>query len=317
LLRASSVEIFLSSTDLRQVLEEYAAGRVENLQVQLEEGAVIIRHRVVSERLPMAVPVELRLKVREVRGTEVEAGVTWSNMPLLPGFLKELALQKAFESLPGDYANGVLAVDVADVLESLPVSFRIDAVAVNPEGIRVRLTDVIAFPFEPAAVITAEAGALVPVPSRTEQDLPEHQDYYHKLRERVKRFAAEKAPAWVQPLVPWVLAVPDFFVLMVRLARDERVPPMVKVIAGAVIAYIISPVDLIPDLIPVVGEVDDVAVALFAIQEIAQRVPSELVQEHWPGEGRVLDLAKEGIQLFKRVLPDKMIAAIRRLVTRN
>jgi uncharacterized membrane protein YkvA (DUF1232 family) len=174
-----------------------------------------------------------------------------------------------------------------------------------------------AFPLEPTALAVEPCTALVPVPSREEAKLPEHQDYYQKLREYVSRYAAEKAPRWMQPLVPWVLAVPDFFVLMVRLAKDQRVPAIVKVIAGVAVAYFIMPVDLIPDPIPLVGEVDDVAVAIFALEQIGSRVPVEVVEELWPGEGKVFDLVKEGVELFSRVLPGKMVDSIRKLITRG
>jgi uncharacterized membrane protein YkvA (DUF1232 family) len=315
-LKASSLEVFLTESDIQGALEEYASGKLESLQVELEDGVVVLRVRVVDERLPMAVPVELRVSVLGVRDTQVEAGVSWSNMPLLPGFLKELALHKAFDALPGNYDNGVMTVDVAEVLDNVPVSFRIQGLSVTREGIRVTLADVAAFPFRPAEVVTMQPGAMVPVPSVAVAVLPEHQDYYQKLRDRVKRLAATQAPKWAQAMVPWVLAIPDFFVMMVKLARDERVPTVAKVIAGATIAYFITPIDLIPDVIPFIGQMDDVAVALFAIEQIGQRIPFELIEEAWPGDESVADLVKEGTQLFRRVLPEKMVNAMLRVVNR-
>jgi uncharacterized membrane protein YkvA (DUF1232 family) len=309
------VEILFTADDLLAALQEFSAGKVENLQILLEAGAVLVRMKV-TDKLPVAVPVELRFAVRRAEQTLVEAGVTWSNMPLLPGFLKELALAKAFEALPGEYKDGIFTMDVADLLEETPVGFRIGGVHVDPGGLRVALLDVNIFPVEPFALVEV-LPALVPAPSRGAADLPEHQDYYQKLRERVARFAAAKAPRWAQPLVPWVLAVPDFFVLMVRLARDPRVPPIAKVIAGVAVAYIIAPVDLIPDVIPLIGEADDVAVALFAVEQIATRVPAHVVQENWPGQGQVLDLVKEGTNLFTQAMPAKMLVAIRRLLSRE
>jgi uncharacterized membrane protein YkvA (DUF1232 family) len=316
-LRASAVEILLTATDLEEALEGSATGKAEVTRVTLSEGVITAALKVSGDKLPMAVPVELRLSVRAVRGTEVELGVAWSNMPLLPNFLKELALQRAFEALPGQYRGGVFVVDVTDVLDQVPVHFRIGGLAIGPDGVRVSLNDVMAFPLDSMALVVEPGSSLVPVPSQAEAHLPEHQDFYQKLREKVRRFTTEKAPRWAQPLVPWVLAVPDFFVLMVRLTKDPRVPAMVKVITGVVIAYFISPIDLIPDPIPLIGEIDDVAVALFALEQIRHRVPAEVVEELWPGEGQVLDLVKEGVQLFSRVLPGKMIEAIRKLINRN
>lgn len=317
MLRASRVEVLLTATDLLEALVGHATGKAEIVGLELGDGFALLRIKATAERLPMAVPVDLRLTVRSVRETVVELGVEWSNMPLLPGFLKEIALQKAFEALPGKYENGLFVVDSTEVLEDMPVQFRIESVAVGPEAIRAVVTDVAVFPLQTAALLEAPVTAVVPVASGEEAKLEEHQDFYHKLRANMTRWADRKAPRWMQPLLPWVLAVPDFFVLMVRLARDPRVPAIVKVMTGAVIAYIITPIDLLPDALPLVGQVDDVAVALFALEQIATRVPGEVVQELWPGEGQVLDLVREGVDLFKKVLPGKMLDAIRAVISRK
>ncbi|MGE5676323.1 MAG: YkvA family protein [Mycobacterium leprae] len=316
MLKATRVELHLSSEDLEAALQEFAAGKVEELHVTLADRAVLVSLKVPVDRLPMAVPMELRFTVERVEAAAAEFGVSWSNLPLLPGFLKEKALQKGFAALPGEYRNSTLRLDVSELLQDAPVQFRLEAIEVDAEGVHIRLGDLAAFPVEPLQLASLPAG-LVPIPSTCEAELPEHQDYYQKLRERITSFTEERAPRWLGPLVPWVLAVPDFFALMVRLARDERVPASAKVLAALAVAYFITPIDLIPDPLPVIGEVDDVAVALFAIEQIAKRVPAEVVQENWPGEGEVLALVAEGTRLFARVLPGKTLDAIRRMLAKE
>lgn len=317
MLRASSVELALTVTDIEEALESFSAGSLKELRVELENGAILLRHKITLDRLPMAVPVEVRFTLRAAHGTAIELGVTWSNMGLVPGFLKELALQKAFEPLPGRYEDGTYHIDLAEVLDHVPVAFAIRGLQISRSAVKVQLADVIAFPMEPAGLVEASPGALVPVPSQEEQKIPEHQGFYKRLRERVTRFTTERAPKWAQPLVPWVLAAPDFFVMLVRLARDERVPAAAKLLAGATIAYYISPVDLIPDPIPLIGEIDDLALALFAVDKMAQMVPDGVIQEAWPGEGDVLALVREGKDLITRVLPGKMVDALQRVLKRT
>ena len=60
------------------------------------------------------------------------------------------------------------------------------------------------------------------------------------------------------------LALPNLVKLLGRLVRDPRVPTRSKALAGAALAYVASPIDLLPDLIPVLGRSDDVFVAIFA-----------------------------------------------------
>lgn len=314
MLRATGVTLTLTVTDVEEALAGFAAGAVQDLRVGLESGAILVRLRVPVEPVRMLVPVELRFTVMAAAGNLVKLGVAWTNMGLLPAFVKEKALQKAFEALPGEYQDGVWRLDLGEVLEHVPVSFRLKGVHVDRDGIVVELADVMAFPIDTSALGALSPGALVPVPSAGEQTIPEHQGFYDKLRERVRRYAAEKAPQWAQPLIPWLMAVPDFFVLLVRLARDPRVPPAAKVIAGATVAYFVSPIDLIPDPIPLIGEIDDLGLALLAVEQIARLVPHDVVQEAWPGEGDVLQLVREGTNLITRVLPNRVLTALKKVL---
>lgn len=317
MLRASGVTLTFTVTDIQEALESYAVGSLQELRVELENGAIILKHKVTVDKLPMAVPVELHFGLRAAEGTLVELSVSWTNMGLVPAFVKEKALNKAFESLPGKYEEGIYRLDLSEVLEQVPVSFRIKGVKLTRAAVQVELEDLVAFPVEAAGLITMPETALVPVPSVEEQAIPEHQSFYQGLRAKMTSFTKAKAPKWAQPLVPWVLAVPDFFVTIVRLARDERVPTGAKLVAGATIAYFLSPVDLIPDILPVIGQVDDLALALFALDKIAKSVPPEVLQEHWPGEGDLAALVQEGIELFTRVLPGKVIVQLQRVLKRD
>jgi uncharacterized membrane protein YkvA (DUF1232 family) len=64
------------------------------------------------------------------------------------------------------------------------------------------------------------------------------------------------------------------------LMRDPRVPWWAKIIAGAVVAYVASPIDLIPDFIPVLGHVDDLLVAIIGGGLLLRSVPRHVVEEH-------------------------------------
>lgn len=62
-------------------------------------------------------------------------------------------------------------------------------------------------------------------------------------------------------------------------ARDSRVPWYVKIVALAVAAYALSPIDLIPDFIPIVGYLDDLIIVPLGIMIVVRMIPPELMQE--------------------------------------
>ena len=84
--------------------------------------------------------------------------------------------------------------------------------------------------------------------------------------------------------------VPDCIVLVTRLLGDPRVPRRHKLLLGAVVGYLALPFDLVPDFIPVAGQLDDALVVALALRAVLRRSGSELVTAHWPGPERSLAL---------------------------
>src|SRR5207244_9925791 len=77
--------------------------------------------------------------------------------------------------------------------------------------------------------------------------------------------------------------VPDCAVLFARLLRDRRVPRRSKVLVAALIPYLALPFDLIPDFIPVAGQLDDAVLVALVLRRVARRTDPELLRELWPG----------------------------------
>jgi uncharacterized membrane protein YkvA (DUF1232 family) len=82
--------------------------------------------------------------------------------------------------------------------------------------------------------------------------------------------------------------IPDCLVLLRRLIGDARVPRRRKLVLLALVAYLSMPIDLVPDFIPVVGQLDDVLVAGLALRYALRSGGPELLSEHWPGPDRSL-----------------------------
>jgi uncharacterized membrane protein YkvA (DUF1232 family) len=68
--------------------------------------------------------------------------------------------------------------------------------------------------------------------------------------------------------------------LAFRLLRDERVPTMAKLVVPAALLYVASPLDIVPDLFPLVGQVDDIGIVVLAVLAFIKLCPRHLVAEH-------------------------------------
>ena len=78
--------------------------------------------------------------------------------------------------------------------------------------------------------------------------------------------------------------LPDVVRLVRRLAADRSLPGAVRVRLWLLLAYLLSPIDLVPDFIPVLGYADDVVVVAWALRSVVRRAGSDAVARHWPGE---------------------------------
>jgi uncharacterized membrane protein YkvA (DUF1232 family) len=84
--------------------------------------------------------------------------------------------------------------------------------------------------------------------------------------------------------------IPDCIVLLRRLLADERVPRRRRLVLLALVAYLAFPIDLVPDFVPVLGQLDDAIVAALALRYVLRAGGPELLREHWPGPSSSLKL---------------------------
>ena len=74
-----------------------------------------------------------------------------------------------------------------------------------------------------------------------------------------------------------------------RLRSDPRVPRRAKWAVAVAAVWVLSPIDLIPEFLPVIGPLDDVVVVALALRYAARRVPRDVLVEAWAGEPRMLE----------------------------
>jgi uncharacterized membrane protein YkvA (DUF1232 family) len=84
--------------------------------------------------------------------------------------------------------------------------------------------------------------------------------------------------------------IPDCIVLFRRLLGDSRLPRRRRAIVVALVGYLAIPFDVVPDFIPVAGQLDDAVVVALALRAILRGGGPEMVEEHWPGPPSSLSL---------------------------
>jgi uncharacterized membrane protein YkvA (DUF1232 family) len=118
---------------------------------------------------------------------------------------------------------------------------------------------------------------------------------------RIAEGAAEMLRPVVRPrtgakhtVAHYIGQLPKYVRLLAGLLTDRRVSTLDKLLVGAAIAYIVAPVDFLPDFVPFLGQVDDVYLLVLALQRLMRNAGRGVVLEHWAGEAK--DLAATNLQ---------------------
>ncbi len=103
-----------------------------------------------------------------------------------------------------------------------------------------------------------------------------------------------------------LLFLPNLVILLGGLLKDKRVPLAEKALFIAAIAYVISPLDFMPDVFPFIGQVDDIYLVALTILRLINYTDEDVVREHWKGGGDIVELAETIANLAPMILPKRV-----------
>lgn len=136
-------------------------------------------------------------------------------------------------------------------------------------------------------------------------------DNYSKGREILKNKMSDNGKKYSD----YIFVLPDIVTLIYRLLKDKNVPVRTKVIISAAIAYVTVPTDMIPDRIPLIGKIDDVAVVFFALNRIVKDVPLEIIVENWEGNNDILLVLTSGLDYLINFTKAKNVESLYNVIS--
>jgi uncharacterized membrane protein YkvA (DUF1232 family) len=140
---------------------------------------------------------------------------------------------------------------------------------------------------------------------------PREQRFYDRIRGRV----VEPHPGEASGLRDMLLVLPDLTILLLRLLRDERVSVGDKGIALAGLAYVLSPLDLMPEFIfGPFGLLDDLVVISATLLRLVNHVHPDVVRSHWSGQGDALEVIHRVAGWCERQFAGRLPKVMRRLL---
>jgi uncharacterized membrane protein YkvA (DUF1232 family) len=135
-----------------------------------------------------------------------------------------------------------------------------------------------------------------------------------RLWDRLRAVVVDSRPGDGSGVGDILLLLPDLTVLLARLMRDDRVPLSSKAVALVGVGYVLSPIDLLPEIIlGPIGLVDDLLVVSMALSRLMNDVHPDVVRSHWSGKGDALEAVQNAIDWSQGLFRQRFVVPLRRL----
>lgn len=294
----SEVTFTLSTEDIESIIKNFV--QVPGLAI---DAINIDKHIYIkgSYKKILRISFKIELSLLSVRDESVSFIVEKVQVAKLPVFkwLVNLLLKKLIKTVKelGITANGaVVDVDIPKLLSKLPIKlgFKLDNIQLFEDKVYIVVKQI-------NLCIKGQAVPEEKEPLKIEEGdnsnstvVLQQEDKYTEFRQEIEK----KVPEKNKILIPYIMLLPDFIALIIRLFKDKRVPTKIKIICGAIIAYFALPFDIVPDFLPIIGKIDDLAVVFYALNKIICNVPEEVIKENWEGEEEIILVIRKGIDIL-------------------
>ncbi len=138
--------------------------------------------------------------------------------------------------------------------------------------------------------------------------------FYERLRKKLcDKFPDTEDPEKLQ-LKDFLFFLPDLFILVTRLFFDKRIPSNKKVLVSCLIGYVVMPIDLIPDFIPIIGFIDDLVILILGLDMLLKDIDEQILIDNWSGNQNVIFLIRAIIEKIESNIQDPVFRTIKKIL---
>ncbi len=248
-MKISNVKALLTEKDILSIIDDYLS--IEGLTIDSIEIKEIITIKG-SYKKKIKIPFKVKIGIGNIDNNILNIKI-FSIHILKLGVLssiKNLILKKLLYDYD-EYGIKVKKDTVSlnlDLVSKLIPYFYVKLRKINlmNESLEVEIED----------IVYAQNKEVVKVMPKSETK-EKHEDRYSEIRKKV----VDKVPDKYEKPLQYAMLIPDITALLWRVFKDKRVKIKVKIMVVGITAYLVSPIDIIPDFIPFIGTIDDIAIA--------------------------------------------------------
>lgn len=313
-MNVSSINVGLTGEDLISIYNDFVAIKeIKISNIDVKEDIRISG----SFTKGLTINFEVKVKLNSMENGLINGELTGFKILNIgiPSFIRKTILKFALKSLSDvgiNYDKGKVIIQYKYLLKDIPyVDFDIYSIYCAYGVFNVELRNA---KFSLGGELKKEIELLnfekEKVPEFNEEDISKTEDSYTKGREKIK----DKLPNNAKKYSDYIFVLPDIAALIYRLLKDKRVRMKTKLVISAAVAYIAVPCDIIPDKVPFIGKIDDIAIGVFALNVIMTDVPLNVVLENWQGKNDILIVLKNVIDYATNFTGAKNIDSIYRVM---
>ncbi|CUO37670.1 YkvA family protein [Clostridium disporicum] len=313
-MNVSSINVGLTGEDLISIYNDFVAIKeIKISNIDVKEDIRISG----SFTKGLTINFEVKVKLNSMENGLINGELTGFKILNIgiPSFIRKTILKFALKSLSDvgiNYDKGRVIIQYKYLLKDIPyVDFDIYSIYCAYGVFNVELRNA---KFSLGGELKKEIELLnfekEKVPEFNEEDISKTEDSYTKGREKIK----DKLPNNAKKYSDYIFVLPDIAALIYRLLKDKRVSMKTKLVISAAVAYIAVPCDIIPDKVPFIGKIDDIAIGVFALNVIMTDVPLNVVLENWQGKNDILIVLKNVIDYATNFTGAKNIDSIYRVM---
>lgn len=310
----SNINVGLTGENLLSIYNDFVSIKELNIDsIEIKEDIKIVG----SFTKGIVIRFECQVRLTSMENGLIKGEVTGFKVLniKIASFLRKIALKFALKSLKDmgiSYDSGKVIIQYKYLLKDVPyVDFDIHSINCSCGTLNVELKNIqVSLGGEIKKEIELLNFEKENKLEFKEEEIKKTEDCYTKGREKI----SNKLPDKVKKYKDYIFILPDVAALIYRLLKDKRVSIKTKLIISAAVAYITVPSDLIPDKLPFMGKIDDIAIGIFALNVIMTDVPLNIIMENWQGKNDILVIVKNAIEYATNFTGAKNIDGIYRVM---
>lgn len=287
----TKIDLNLTGNDLLSIYNEFIS--VEGLNVksiEINEGIIVNGTFHKGFKIDFLVNFKLGSYENNIINIEINK-IKILNIGIM-SWMKNIAIKyllKSFKEKGITYNKGKVEIEYKYILKDFPyIDFDIESILYNLGTITVGVKNV---QVSTKGLIKKD----VELVNRTQENTYTDDTPFNKVEDCYtvgRNKLEEKMPEGVKKYSDYLFVLPDLVALIYRLLKDKRVSMKIKIVMSASVCYVALPTDIIPDKIPFIGKVDDLAVIFFALNKVIQEVPTKVILENWEGKNNIVTVLK-------------------------